>query len=73
MATAELEALLVHPWVARKAGATNEQIAAVGEGLGGVVPEGVAQIWRASDGLTLGQFEAELIGASALREMLDQS
>ena len=72
MATAELEVLLAHPWVAAKAPARAEQIAAVGKRFGGAVPEGVAQIWRVADGLTLGQFEGELIGASALLEMLEQ-
>jgi hypothetical protein len=72
MAMAELEAVLAHPWVVRKAGANAEQIAAVAERFGGEVPEGVAQVWRASDGLTFGQFEGELLGASAVLEMLER-
>lgn len=72
MTMVELEAVLSHPWVGKRPPAAREQIQAVRERFGAELPEGVCVLWSASDGLTLGQFEGELLGAASVLELLSQ-
>jgi hypothetical protein len=72
MTMAELDAVLAHVWVGKRAPPMPEQIVAVQEHFGGELTEELRMIWNASDGLSLGQFEAELLGPSAVLELVEQ-
>jgi hypothetical protein len=66
-----LERLRQHPFVSWREPASEDSIELVARQFGAVLPEALLQFWRASDGAGLGQFEGELLGASALSKLPD--